>query len=56
MTSKSKKIEIAIFVIALVVLAAIWAINGYEDTWLYVTAIIIAIPTSWFYFNSKDKD
>ncbi len=54
MTSKTKKLEIWIFIALLVVLAAVWAINGYEDTWLYVTAAIIAIPTSWYYFGKKN--
>ncbi len=56
MTSRSKKLEIAIFIAALMALAAVWAINGYDDTWLYATAIIIAIPTSWFYWGKKNKD
>ena len=56
MTSRPRKSEIIIFVAALAALVAIWAINGYEDTWLYVILIIIAIPTSWFYFSKKNKD
>ncbi len=56
MTPKNKKIEITIFLAALMILIAVWAVNGYEDTWLYVTAIIIAIPVSWLYFGNKNKD
>ena len=55
MTPRSKKSLIAIFIATLVALVAIWAINGFEDTWSYVVLIIIAIPTSWFYFNKKNK-
>lgn len=56
MTSQSKKFEIGIFLAALAALIAVWAINDYEDTWLYVTAIIIAIPTSWFYWSKQSKN
>ncbi len=55
MTSKFKKIEIAIVAVTLVVLTAVWAFNGYEDTWLYVSAAVIAIPASWFFFGTKDR-
>lgn len=56
MQSRSKKLKIAITIVALLVLIAVWAINGYEDTWLYATAGIIAIPASWFYFGNKNKN
>ncbi len=56
MTSRLKKFEIAIVIAALVALVVVWAINGYDDTWLYVTAAVIAIPTSWFYLSKKGKD
>lgn len=55
MTPKNKKIEIAIYAIALIAIIAIWAVNGYEDTWLYVSAVLIMFPASWIYFN-KNKD
>lgn len=42
--TKMKKIEIALFIATLAILFAVWSINGYDDTWLYVTAAIIAIP------------
>lgn len=55
------KTSVTIIIIALVALTevalvAIWAMNGYEDTWFYVTAGIIAIPTSWFVFGKKNED
>jgi len=53
--SLSKKFEIGIFVSALVVLGIVWAVNGYEDTWLYATAAVIAIPISWYSFSKSDK-
>lgn len=56
MSPQSKKIEIAIFLAAAAVITGIWAFNGYDDTWLYVTAILIMIPVSWFYFGKKNKD
>ena len=51
--SRTRKIEIAIIAAALMVLAGVWAINGYDDTWLYLTAAIIIVPSSWFYFGRK---
>lgn len=53
MDSASQKFEIGIFLGVLVILAVVWAVNGYEDTWLYVIAAIIAIPAHWFYFRKK---
>lgn len=52
----SRKFEIAIIIVAGLVLLGVWALNGYDDTWLYITAAIIAIPTSLFYVSKKDKD
>ena len=52
---QSKKIQIIVFIIALIVLTTVWAINGYDDTWLYVTAAIIAIPVSWYSFSQKNS-
>ncbi|MES2470849.1 MAG: hypothetical protein V4526_01285 [Patescibacteria group bacterium] len=56
MESRSKKFEIAIVIAALIILVAVWAINGFEDTWMYLTAFIIFIPASWFFFSKKNKD
>lgn len=56
MTSRSKKFEIAIFIALSVVLAVVWAMNGFKDTWLYVTSLIIAIPISWYYWDKEGKD
>jgi xanthine/uracil permease len=56
MVRRSKKIELAIFILALVALVAVWAINGFEDTWLYAILILIAIPVSWFNFKKKAED
>lgn len=53
MTPRSIKLEIGIFLAVLIALAAVWAINGYTDTWLYVTAAIIAIPVTWYSFGKK---
>lgn len=52
----SKKLEISIFIVALMALVAIWAANGFEDTWLYAILIIIIIPISWFRLSKKNKD
>lgn len=49
------KLEWFILAAVSIIILAVWAMNGYEDTWLYMTALIIAIPTSWFYFGKKDK-
>ena len=56
MKSQFNKSEVAIVVVTLLILAAVWAINGFEDTWLYVIAGIIVIPASWFLFGKKDND
>ena len=53
--TKSRKVEVALFVFTLLVLVAIWAANGYEHTWLYVSALVVAIPVGWYTFGSKDK-
>ncbi len=55
MSSPSKKIEIGIVLATAAVIIAVWAVNGYEDTWLYATALIIAVPASWFLFG-KNKN
>lgn len=54
MSLRSTKTEVAVFYIALVLLVGIWAINGFEDTWLYATALIVATPVSWFSFGKKN--
>ena len=59
MTSRSQKLVLAILVAALAALVVIWAINGFDDTWLYAVnavIIIIAIPISWLSFGKKDKN
>ncbi len=61
MISRVKKIQIAVFVTTLVVLAAIWALNGYELTWLYVCLIPVIVPNPWWVelinaFSKKRKD
>lgn len=56
MKSQTEKLGIALVILALVALVVIWAINGYEDTWLYASAMLIAIPTSWIHFCKKNKD
>lgn len=50
-----KKIQIAVFILTLVLLASVWEINGRDDTWLYVMAAIIAVPTSWFFLGEGSK-
>ena len=49
-TSRSERLEIAIFVLALVAVVASWAINGFEGDWLYLYAGLatMVIPISWF--------
>ena len=56
MKSRFKKLEIGIFIVAIFIICAVWAVNGYQDTWLYVIAAIIAMPTSWYFFGKKEKD
>ncbi len=52
---KETKLLTTIFFVVLVILGVVWAINGYNDTWLYVTAAIIAIPGSWYYSAKKNR-
>ncbi len=57
MTPQSaKKMLVAIYVVTGVVLAVVWAANGYEDTWLYIWAALIGPATSWFYLKAESKD
>jgi len=56
MGSRDKNIEIALLVLANTALVGIWAINGYDETWLYVTAMLITIPTSWLRFGRNRSD
>ncbi len=53
---QSKKLELVLFIGLLIVLTIVWRANGYEDTWLYITAAIIAIPISWYSFGKKSND
>ncbi len=43
----SKIVKIVIVLGTFIVLTLVWAINGYDDTWLYITAAIIAIPAAY---------
>lgn len=56
MEAKFKKIQIMVFVITILILFGIWGINGYDNTWLYVTAAIVAIPTSWYFTGKRNTD
>lgn len=49
-TSRSERLEVAIFVSALVAVVASWAVNGFEGDWLYLYAVLatLVIPVSWF--------
>lgn len=55
MTPSSKRLEIAIVIAVIIILGVIWAMNGYEDTWLYITAMVIAVPASWFAFGKSNR-
>ena len=57
MTPQTKKTGIALLILAQIALIAIWAINGYEDTWFYIMLIFITIPISGLpFFEKKNKD
>jgi hypothetical protein len=53
--TSTKQREKVIVLVAILILVAVWAINGYDDTWLYVTAILITAPLSWYYIEKNDK-
>lgn len=42
------KLQAAVFVATVGVLAAIWAATGFKDTWLYVCLIPVTIPNPWW--------
>ena len=54
--SQMKKISIGLLLLADAALIAIWAMNGYEDTWFYATLILITIPISLMQFRKKDRN
>ncbi|MES2930758.1 MAG: hypothetical protein V4665_03160 [Patescibacteria group bacterium] len=56
MASKTRKISIALLILAEIALVVIWAVNGYEDTWFYAMLMLITISTSWTNFSTKSKD
>jgi hypothetical protein len=47
MTTSSKIFKSGIVLAAFVVLVVVWAVNGYDDTWLYITAAIITLPAAF---------
>jgi hypothetical protein len=55
MTPQPKKAEILIIIATIAVLGAVWALNGYEDTWLYVTAAVIALPVTSLAFGMNNN-
>lgn len=36
-------------------LVAIWAANGYEETWFYATLILMTVPTGWIHFIGRGR-
>ena len=57
--NKIMKLIIISVIVALVIIAAAWWLNGseYEDAWLYITAVwIIVLPLYELIFKKKDKD
>ncbi len=52
---KTRKFEIAMFIAVLIILFVIWMKNGYDETWYFVVAAIIAIPISWYSFGKKQQ-
>lgn len=55
MQLRMKKIQIIVFIATLAILTVVWSVNGYDDTWLYVMAAFIAVPTSWFFLGKGNK-
>lgn len=54
MKRKVKVISIALLVLSNLGLVAIWAMNGYENTWFYIVLLLLTIPTSWVHVIKKD--
>jgi hypothetical protein len=47
-TAQSKIFKSGIVIAVFLVLVVVWAVNGYDDTWLYIAAAVVAIPASYF--------
>lgn len=52
MTSQYKIIKSGIVLVVFAVLVVVWAVNGYDDTWLYIAAAAVALPAA-FLLQSK---
>lgn len=55
MKERVRVIGIALLVLSNLGLVAIWAMNGYENTWFYIMLLLLTIPTSWIHFIKKTK-
>lgn len=53
MNPSVKKLVATFLILANIALVIIWAINGYEDTWFYVSLLLISFVSSWTYFAKK---
>ncbi len=54
MTRNTSRIIIkAMPVVTAVLLGVIWWVNGREDTWLYLTNVLILVTISWAAYPKK---
>lgn len=53
MSPRNRKIGITLLILTQILLVVIWAVNGYEETWFYVTLILITIAAAWEPFIKK---
>ncbi|MES2436794.1 MAG: hypothetical protein V4519_02180 [Patescibacteria group bacterium] len=55
--SKVHAIAALLLIGALIFLGIIWWINGREDTWLYITCVVIMLPSFiTIFFKKENKD
>ncbi len=55
MSSKIRLIGIVLLIATQIALVTIWAINGYDDTWLYASAMVISLSSLWALFSKDNK-
>ncbi|MBP9855744.1 MAG: hypothetical protein KBC48_00340 [Candidatus Pacebacteria bacterium] len=57
MTRNTSRLVIKIMpVVVTAILAVIWWVNGMEDTWLYLSNILVVLTVSWSAYPKKLED
>jgi hypothetical protein len=45
-----------LLVVTIAILGIVWWVNGMEDTWLYLSNVLIVIAVFWAAYPKKQKD